>query len=300
MESRARRGPLFGTWVNIFVYPFLTLANGMNDIFRIYENSTCCLDGSWMLRVPKWAALKETFCQVKKTIPWKVQLPVSPWKPEYKGAVCLESYVYFILFFKKTIKNNPLRCDILFLQAHSGCQAEPDFIFLENRVCPSVGSTFQHVIFNQFYAQMGYSPKKIFRKRGNCFKKEYEAWSHGKPVRAESLLLRPPPSGGRTYWDIYTKQVSPILLTGGPRGVVCWIGHSSPFLWNCACLGDVLLEPRSKALLVSCPLWYVFNSLFNMAAGCTCLPQDQIFRPGENLLHEIYWETLDYGSPFHL
>lgn len=124
-------------------------------------------------------------------MPWRIQSPAFPWKREYKGAVCLERSVYFILFFFKAIKKNPLRCDILFSQAHSRCQTEPNFIFLENRACCSVCWAFQHVTFNQFYVQMGYSPMKIFRKRGNCFKrsiKYYYIESHS----VENLPNQPP------------------------------------------------------------------------------------------------------------
>ena len=125
--------------------------------------------------------------------------------------VCL---FYFI--FLKTIKNNPLRCDILFSQAHSRCQTEPNFIFLENRMCCSVCRTFQHVTFNQFYVQMGYSPMKIFRKRGNCFKrsiKYYYIESHS----VENLPNQPPSFRATRNQRICVKWENPSLPTRGLR-----------------------------------------------------------------------------------
>lgn len=119
----------------------------------------------------------------------KNTLPAFPWKRVQRGCLPREVCLFYFIFLK--LSRKPFGCDILFSQAHSRCQTEPNFIFLENRVCCSVCWTFQHVTFNQFYVQMGYSPMKIFRKRGNCFKrsiKYYYIESHS----VENLPNQPP------------------------------------------------------------------------------------------------------------
>lgn len=150
------------------------------------------------------------------------------------------------------------------------CQTEPNFIFLENRVCCSVCWTFQHVTFNQFYVQMGYSPMKIFRKRGNCFKrsiKYYYIESHS----VENLPNQPLQScrGIRNQRMCVVGRIHLYQLQV-PRGLTTTI-HLPSSKTMLALWRD--LGVTFKGSLGPRPLRYLISPS-NKAPGCTCIPQD--------------------------
>lgn len=97
----------------------------------------------------------------------------------------------------------------------------------------------------------------------------------------------------------------------GTRNQSMCVKWENPSLPTRGLRGARLNPPFISPLLKPCLLWWrdlgvtfkgslgplpsaVLNSLSNKAPGCTCIPQDQVFRPAENLLHEPYWEMLDY------
>lgn len=91
------------TWATITHLYFNQVVSKSTN-WNIYQNIIDFLDKDYFLNSEGHlvSCLNQTSKnQVKKTMPWKIQLPAFPWKLEYKGTVCLERSVYFILFFFK-------------------------------------------------------------------------------------------------------------------------------------------------------------------------------------------------------
>lgn len=111
-------------------------------------------------------------------------------------------------------------------------------------------------------------------------------------------------------WDTFPTSV--LSFRGTKNQHIC-IKWENPSLPTKGLRAAQLNRPFISPLLKSCLLWWrdlgvtfkgilgllpsagtYFNSPFSTAPRCTCFSQDQVFRPAENLLHEIYWEMLDY------
>lgn len=111
-------------------------------------------------------------------------------------------------------------------------------------------------------------------------------------------------------WDTFPTSVLSFRGTKNQHICVKW---ENPSLPTRGLRAAQLNRPFISPLLKSCLLWWrdlgvtfkgilgllpsagtYFNSPFSTAPRCTCFSQDQVFRPVENLLHEIYWEMLDY------